>query len=378
MERKEVILRIKEILKRSTDTHNVYTPFELCEEMINKLPELNSDMNIMVMFNLEFIWTIKEKIRDLKNVWFMTPCELKKKAAIGMGIDQNKVVIYSYNTKQIEGEEKMPKFDVVILNPPYKGKLYIDFLNIAYNISKKYVIAVHPATIYLNQRAVNKRTNELFYYSIFSKIIKIDLFNSIKYFKDINLQAPMSISFFDKEKNNTEVILYNDIFKTTHKINDIKDVHMHDVTSDFISLRNKILLYCKTNNLSQHIRENGKYYVNIPRFRGNTSKTTNKWVADDFYTFFDQNTIVTRKKEKVYFGFKTKKEAENLLNYMKTNFARFSLSIYKIAMSQEGSELSSIPWLDFSQEWTDEKLYNSFELKKEEIEFIEKNIPKYY
>ena len=84
MERIEAKERIKEILKRSSDFHNVYTPFELCEEMINKLPTINSNINILVMFNLEFIYTIKEKIIDLKNVWFLTPNEFKKKAAMAL------------------------------------------------------------------------------------------------------------------------------------------------------------------------------------------------------------------------------------------------------------------------------------------------------
>jgi dTDP-glucose pyrophosphorylase len=41
-------------------------------------------------------------------------------------------------------------------------------------------------------------------------------------------------------------------------------------------------------------------------------------------------------------------------------------------------ELEIIPWLDFTQEWTDEKLYKEFNLTEEEIKFIEKHIPKYY
>ena len=41
-------------------------------------------------------------------------------------------------------------------------------------------------------------------------------------------------------------------------------------------------------------------------------------------------------------------------------------------------EMSLIPWLDFSQEWTDENLYKHFNITEEEIMFIEKYIPKYY
>ena len=121
MERNEVSKLIREILKRSSDFHNVYTPFELCEGMINKFSELNSDMRILVMFNLEFLWVIREKLgkEGLKNVWFLTPCEMKKKAAKNIGVNENQILKYEYNNKTIEGEEKMPKFDVVIGNLPF-------------------------------------------------------------------------------------------------------------------------------------------------------------------------------------------------------------------------------------------------------------------
>lgn len=40
--------------------------------------------------------------------------------------------------------------------------------------------------------------------------------------------------------------------------------------------------------------------------------------------------------------------------------------------------MSVIPWLDFSKEWNDEKLYKYFNLSEDEIKFIEKIIPNYY
>jgi len=49
----------------------------------------------------------------------------------------------------------------------------------------------------------------------------------------------------------------------------------------------------------------------------------------------------------------------------------------KIAQLECG-EMELIPWLDFSVEWTDEKLYKEFNLTEKEIEFINKHIVKYY
>ena len=37
-----------------------------------------------------------------------------------------------------------------------------------------------------------------------------------------------------------------------------------------------------------------------------------------------------------------------------------------------------IPYMDFSQEWTDEKLFDYFELNQEEIDFINTYIQNWY
>lgn len=141
--------KIKEILKRSSDSHNVFTPFELCDEMLNKIPELNINQSILVMFNLEFIHIIREKLgkEGLNNIWFLTPDEFKKKAAIIMGVNENHIVIYEYNTKIISSN--MPKFDVVVGNPPFqppvksdgagtgsRNKIWHKFVELGFNILK--------------------------------------------------------------------------------------------------------------------------------------------------------------------------------------------------------------------------------------------------
>lgn len=102
-------------------------------------------------------------------------------------------------------------------------------------------------------------------------------------------------------------------------------------------------------------------------------------VQNDFYTIIPKDIIVKNKNDKhMFFSFKTKNEANNLINYLKSNFTRFCLSIYKNNSQLDRGELELIPWLDFSREWTDEDLIKEFELTPEEVEFINKHIPKYY
>lgn len=72
--------------------------------------------------------------------------------------------------------------------------------------------------------------------------------------------------------------------------------------------------------------------------------------------------------------FDTELEADNYMGYLKTKFARFLLQ--QIAMTQQLSRTTFgyVPEQDFKESWNDSKLYNKYQLSKDEIEFIEKII----
>lgn len=71
---------------------------------------------------------------------------------------------------------------------------------------------------------------------------------------------------------------------------------------------------------------------------------------------------------------KSKKEAENVSSYIQTKFFRFLVLIKKNTQHAMKPVYSLVPMQDFSESWTDEKLYKKYKLTKAEIEFIEKMI----
>lgn len=71
-------------------------------------------------------------------------------------------------------------------------------------------------------------------------------------------------------------------------------------------------------------------------------------------------------------NFKTKAEAENCLKYIKTKFLRFLVGIRKITQHASRGVYAFVPLQDFTQEWTDEKLYAKYGLTSEEIDYIER------
>ena len=67
----------------------------------------------------------------------------------------------------------------------------------------------------------------------------------------------------------------------------------------------------------------------------------------------------------------TKKEAENVISYMTTRFFRFLVLITKNTQHATAKVYSLAPLQNFSEPWTDEKLYAKYDLTEGEIAFIE-------
>ena len=79
-----------------------------------------------------------------------------------------------------------------------------------------------------------------------------------------------------------------------------------------------------------------------------------------------------------------KNEAEALLKYVKTKFARTMLGTLKITQDNKKSTWANVPIQDFSEksdiDWSksiyeiDSQLYKKYNLSNEEIQFIENKI----
>lgn len=67
-------------------------------------------------------------------------------------------------------------------------------------------------------------------------------------------------------------------------------------------------------------------------------------------------------------------EAINLISYIKTRFFRFMMSLVKNTQNISKSSYQLVPLQDFTESWSDEKLYKKYDLSPEEIEFIESMI----
>lgn len=69
--------------------------------------------------------------------------------------------------------------------------------------------------------------------------------------------------------------------------------------------------------------------------------------------------------------YKCKKEAENVISYIKTKFFRFFVLLKKNTQHASSKVYQFVPMQDFSHPWTDEMLYKKYGITDEEIAFID-------
>lgn len=67
----------------------------------------------------------------------------------------------------------------------------------------------------------------------------------------------------------------------------------------------------------------------------------------------------------------TENEAVNLCNYLKLKFVRFLMNISVTGMSITDTTFRYVPIQDFNKSYTDEELYQKYNLSNQEIEYIE-------
>jgi hypothetical protein len=135
-----------------------------------------------------------------------------------------------------------------------------------------------------------------------------------------------------------------------------------------------------------HNNGHSSFYVSIPKFIGR--KASDGGISFDFYTMVrkayenDYGMLIT---ENINSGLKgqflcvnTYEEGVNITRYFLTKFARFALSLNKINQELRTKELTSVPFVDPNILWTDEMLFDYFELTEEERNYINTFIPNYY
>ena len=406
---KEVILMLREYVKvgdvEKKKFGEVMTDLNLVKHIISKIPKENfsnpdlkfiDPANGTGVFPLVVLYRLmiglKDVIQDpeerykhiLENQIYVSEIQPKNMflyMCLVDPYDEYNLNIYCGSSldegfdKHMKEVWKVDNFNICLGNPPFNQMIDMLFVQKFYQISDV-VLFVHPSTWLIDEKGKQKKftdTKNL----IKDHLESIELFNGNKSF-GICLFVPCVITYINKQKKTDVIQCVDKINNVELHYNNIFDINkFSDNTGVYSKLKNKIFNH--THSLLTERALDGDYCVNIAQIRGNVNlRSDTNMLKNDFYTMVTRDSKVTSEKKQQFFCFDDEISANNFLLYLKTNFARFCFSIYKNNQNLHRGELKIIPWLDFSKKWTDEDLIREFNLTNDEVEFINKKIPKYY
>ena len=362
------------------------TPLDIIHNMVGKTSLDNK--KILVLFNIEFLQVlIEEKNIKPENIYYVADNKLEY--LCGSKIFK----VQSYHLKehnvaslkqQITGLNM--KFDLVFSNPPYNKSIDIKILTEVYDVADE-MIVIHPSTWLLDTKGSYSTYNN-FRNKINRHIQSFSLFNGNADF-GITVNTPIVISHINK---NLDADINVDFFGEIYSAPDISDVTKFG-KSWFLFVKKfmkEIVKECSnsgsiwSNRVDANNIDESKFYCQLADIIGNVNLTskTSQMVKDDFYTMTIKNSkdnIGIRKNtiQNTYM-FNTEKERDNFLKYCETDFARFCVALTKNNTHIDSGEMKNVPWLDFTEEWDDEKLFKKFNVSQELQDYIREFLPDYY
>ncbi len=319
------------------------------------------------------------------------------------------------------------RFDVIIGNPPYQLSdggaqasampIYQLFVETAKQLQPRYLSFIIPSRWFAGGKGLDSFRNEMLH----DDRIKIlhDFINSHSCFPSLGdnaIKGGVCYFLWDKEyrglcniitHNEQEkissiyrplletgsdtFIRYNEAIFILQKIRAMKEKSFSEIvhTAKIFGLRtyvtsfekdspcegytkvyaNKVIGYMKTTEITQSRNFINKWKVIIPEAIGvgDMSKDVIKPILSEPNSINTETYVMNG-------PYKSEEEAQNAISYIRTKFFHFLLGLKKITQHTTKKVYSLIPLQDFSEPWTDEKLYKKYNLTAEEIAFIESMI----
>ena len=315
------------------------------------------------------------------------------------------------------------KFDVIIGNPPYQldtagyGRqakpIYHKFVEQAKKLNPRYLIMITPSRWFSGGMGLDEFRVNMLNDKRLQTIV--DFINSKDCFPGVSISGGVSYflwdssyngkcEFINKHNSKTDskkrylnefpiLVRYNQAINIISKIrkigeeaisSKIRSINVFNIASSFrgyaenngltVSVRHsKGIGYIKKENITSGIELIAKYKVAVSRtiaeHAGEPSKNGDFKVLARIISL-KPNEVCTHSYLIVGI-FDSVEIVNSFKKYLTTKFARFLIlqAISGIDLSKERFQF--VPIQDFSESWTDKKLYKKYDLNQEEIDFIE-------
>jgi len=322
-------------------------------------------------------------------------------------------------TQAFGGEEL--KFDVIIGNPPYQEMdgggmgtsampLYHHFVDHAKKLNPKLLSFIIPARWYSGGKGLHAFRDEM----LNDKRIRElhDFFDATDCFPDIDISGGVCYFLWDRDYDgDCRVVTYrsgvkNELTRPLRtkgsdvfiRFNEAVSIFHKVQSSNFESFANKVSARRPFGiDSSVEVEETGgpgfvkiyayprNGYVSIdhvirghdwlPKYKVLLSKAYGERGAFPYLVtakpFIGEPNSCCSETYLVVHASDSRQECENVISYMTTRFFRFLVLLKKNTQNTSRNVYSFVPVVDFSEPWTDDKLYSKYALTDEEIEFIE-------
>ncbi len=327
---------------------------------------------------------------------------------------------HAYNFIHLTPEEaaKM-KFDIIVGNPPYTLNdgggtgssampIYQHFVRQAKTLNPRYMAFIIPSRWFAGGKGLDEFRSEM----LADKHLKhlVDYPNADDCFPGVSVEGGVNYFIWDREYDGpceiTTIIANEEVSTMTRPLDEYdtfirwneavpilrKVQERHEVTlGEKVSNRNPFSLSGKTALDNINNPDKVKIYANKQvGYIERTQIARNTELIDKYKVLISKahgvgafpDSVISRpivaeppsactETYLVVGSFNNLAEAENLAKYAKTRFFRFLLALRKMTQNITAKSYSFIPDLDMKQEWTDEKLYERYEITPTEQKFIE-------
>lgn len=316
------------------------------------------------------------------------------------------------------------KFDVIIGNPPYQLNvgvqkenyavpIYQKFIEQAMKLKPRFVSMIIPSRWFTGGRGLDDFRSRM----LGDKHIRtiVDYPDSKDCFAGVDISGGVNYFLWDREQSGLcEFVSIHD-GKKTSCLRNLDEFSIFPRYNEALSIIHKVIAK-KENSVSESVstqtpfgfittyrgQENPyKNCLTLVTSKGNTyvdraSVSRNSDLIDRYKVIFSKATcehagtpdkngqyrvissnrildpgVVCTQSYLVGNTFKTKEEAEHFLHYLRTKFFRFLLLQGLTSQDISREKFLFVPQQDYSREWTDQDLYEKYELTAEEIQFID-------
>ena len=327
--------------------------------------------------------------------------------------------IHSQNTKDIF----MTDFDVIISNPPFQMSdggakasakpIYHEFVNQARRYNARYLCMIIPSRWFAGGKGLDEFRESMLNDRHIRELV--DYTDSSECFPGVDIAGGVCYFLWDKEYSgdcNIKNIVKGKQYHSVRPLNEFDTFIRYSEAADIVKKARALNEPMMDTQVSSRkpfgldttvsSTENGdlvlRYNKGLGKYKSSLvpagKALISKWKTIISYASYDHagqldkdgmrkvmsvievlppNSVCTE-TYLIAGTFDSEKEAKNLQTYFGTKFVRFLVA--QIAVSQHITKgcFAFVPIQDFTQEWTDEKLYEKYGLTTSEIDFIESMI----